>query len=177
MAILVVGIGLIALHFGARTQNRILLAGTLTGLGIVTMHYIGMTAITGNCIIAYKPAGFVLATAIGIGSSILALELAYRKRTLAMTALGAVALGLAISAMHYVAMIFTTFQAARDVAFVAAPNLSAGTLAMIVALASFVICGLFLLMAIPVEGRAPFGMAISRNRPQITNEAPSLIHI
>jgi NO-binding membrane sensor protein with MHYT domain len=158
VAILVVGIGLIALHFGARTQKRILLAGTLTGLGIVTMHYIGMTAITGNCIIAYKPAGLILSTIIGVGSSILALELAYRKRTLAMTALGAVALGLAISAMHYVAMIFTTFQAAQDVAFVAAPNLSAGTLAMIVALASFVICGLFLLMAIPVEGRAPFGM-------------------
>lgn len=154
VAILVVGIGLIALHFGARTHKRILLAGTLTGLGIVSMHYIGMTAITGNCIIAYQPMGLILSTAIGIGSSILALELAYRRRTLLMTALGAVALGLAISAMHYVAMIYTTFQSVENVTFVAAPNISAGMLAMIVSLASFVICGLFLLMAIPVDANA-----------------------
>ncbi len=155
VAILVVGIGLIALHFGARTQKRILIAGTLTGLGIVAMHYIGMSAINGNCVIGYRPIGPVLSTAIAIGSSILALELAYRKRTLAMTALGAVALGLAISAMHYVAMLFTVFEASETVTFIAAPSLSAGLLAMIVSVACFVICGLFLLMAIPVESRAP----------------------
>jgi len=155
VAILVVGIGLIALHFGARTQKRILIAGTLTGLGIVAMHYIGMSAINGNCVIGYRPVGPVLSTAIAIGSSILALELAYRKRTLAMTALGAVALGLAISAMHYVAMLFTVFEASETVTFIAAPSLSAGLLAMIVSVACFVICGLFLLMAIPVESRAP----------------------
>lgn len=154
VAILVVGIGLIALHFGARTQKRILIAGTLTGLGIVAMHYIGMSAINGNCVISYRPIGLVLSTAIAIGASILALELAYRKRTLAMTALGAVALGLAISAMHYVAMLFTVFEASETVTFVAAPSLSAGLLAMIVSVACFVICGLFLLMAIPVEARA-----------------------
>jgi len=154
VAILVVGIGLIALHFGARTHKRILLAGTLTGLGIVSMHYIGMSAITGNCIITYEPIGLILSTAIGVGSSILALELAYRRRTLLMTAVGAIALGLAISAMHYVAMIYTTFQSVDSVAFVAAPNISAGMLAMIVSLASFVICGLFLLMAIPVDSKA-----------------------
>jgi len=175
VAILVVGIGLIALHFGARTQSRILLAGTLTGLGIVTMHYIGMTAITGNCIITYEPAGFVLATAIGIGASVLALELAYRRRTLLMTAFGAVALGLAIAAMHYAAMLFTTFEAAPDVTFVAAPNLSAGTLAMIVTLASFVICGLFLLMAIPVDGKRGFGMQPAAIGPAVGPVGNALI--
>jgi NO-binding membrane sensor protein with MHYT domain len=149
VAILVVGVGLIVLHFGARTHQRILLAGTLTGLGIVSMHYIGMSAITGNCVIAYSPLGLVLSTAIGVGASVAALELAYRRRTLAMTALGGVALGLAISAMHYVAMLFTTFRSADSVTFVADPIMSSGILAMIVAVASFVICGLFLLMTLP----------------------------
>jgi len=55
-------------------------------------------------------------------------------------------------------MIFTTFEASSSVSFVAAPNLSTGTLAMIVALASFVICGLFLLMAIPVEMPGPLAV-------------------
>lgn len=149
IAILVTGIGLIILHFGVRTQTRIVLAGTLTGLGIISMHYLGMSAISGNCIVTYTPAGVVLATAIGIASSILALELAYRRRTLLATAGGAVVLGLAISAMHYTAMLFTGFQRASDVSFIAAPVLSSGVLAMVVALSAFVICGLFLLMAIP----------------------------
>jgi NO-binding membrane sensor protein with MHYT domain len=151
VAILVVGVGLIVLHFGARTRTRIVLAGTLTGLGIVAMHYIGMSAISGNCIVGYQTTGLVLSTAIGIGSSIYALDLAYRRRTLGMTALGALALGLAISAMHYSAMIFTTFQAIDQITFVAQPNLSAGMLALIVSVAAFVICGLFLLTAIPLD--------------------------
>lgn len=154
VAILVVGVGLIALHFGARTQVRILLAGTLTGLGIVSMHYIGMSAITGNCIVGYDPLGPVLSTGIAIGASILALELAYRRRTLLMTALGAVALGLAISAMHYVAMLYTGFQAVADPQPAPTPSLSVGMLALVVSLACFVICGLFLLMAIPVTPTA-----------------------
>ena len=153
IAILVTGIGLIVLHFGPRDQLRIIAAGTLTGLGIVSMHYVGMAAISGNTMASYTPAGIALSTAIGIGASILALELAYRRRTLAMTALGAIALGIAISAMHYVAMAFTRFHRVDSLEAVAQPVLSSGMLAMIVALAAFLICGFFLLMAIPVEDR------------------------
>ncbi len=153
IAILVTGIGLIILHFGPRNQTRIIAAGTLTGLGIVSMHYVGMSAISGNTMATYTPAGIVLSTLIGVGASILALELAYRRRTLVMTALGAVALGIAISAMHYVAMMFTRFHRVDNVEVMAQPVLSSGMLAMIVALAAFLICGFFLLMAIPVEDR------------------------
>ena len=153
IAILVTGIGLIVLHFGPRNQLRIIAAGTLTGLGIVSMHYVGMSAISGNSMVTYTPAGIVLSTLIGIGASILALELAYRRRALAMTALGAVVLGMAISSMHYVAMMFTRFHRMDSVEAMAQPVLSSGMLAMIVSLAAFLICGFFLLMAIPVEKR------------------------
>ena len=153
IAILVTGIGLIVLHFGPRNQTRIVAAGTLTGLGIVSMHYVGMSAISGNSMVTYAPAGIVLSTLIGIGASILALELAYRRRTLAMTALGAVALGIAISSMHYVAMIFTRFHRMDNVEAMAQPVMSSGILAIIVSIAAFLICGFFLLMAIPVESR------------------------
>ena len=149
IAILVIGIGLLILHFGVRTQPRIVIAGSLTGLGIVAMHYLGMSAISGNCIVTYNPTGVLLATAIAIASSVLALELAYRRRTLLATAIGAVVLGLAISGMHYTAMVFTSFAASPDTTFIATPLLSSSTLAMIVAVSAFVICGLFLLMAIP----------------------------
>ncbi|MEZ5668297.1 MAG: MHYT domain-containing protein [Alphaproteobacteria bacterium] len=152
IAILVTGLGLMILHFGARTRTRIVAAGVLTGVGIVCMHYLGMWAVSGDCIIGYDATGVALASAIGIGSSILALDLAYRRRTLAATLGGAVVLGLAISAMHYAAMLFTSFAATdASAALVAEPNLSSGALAMVVATAAFVICGLFLLTAVPTS--------------------------
>ncbi|MEM7021780.1 MAG: MHYT domain-containing protein, partial [Pseudomonadota bacterium] len=149
LAILVVGLGLILLHFGVRTQRRIIAAGCLTGLGIVTMHYVGMSAVRGNCIITYDSKGVVLAVAIAVIASILALEFAYRRRTLRLTVVGSVVLGLAISAMHYAAMLFTTFSPSVEVELVSEPVLSSGSLAIVVSLAAFVICGLFLLVAVP----------------------------
>jgi NO-binding membrane sensor protein with MHYT domain len=150
LAILVVGLGLILLHFGVRTRLRIAAAGLLTGLGIAGMHYVGMTAVRGNCVISYAPGGILLAIAIAIAASILALELAYRRRTFGLTMLGSVILGLAIASMHYAAMAATVFSLGAGTAVVATPSLSQNELAMIVALAAFVICGLFLLMTVPI---------------------------
>ncbi|MEM8952267.1 MAG: MHYT domain-containing protein [Pseudomonadota bacterium] len=150
IAILVVGIGLILLHFGARTRARIAVAGLLTGIGIVSMHYVGMAAVRGNCIIIYDPIGVLLATGIAVIASILSLELAYHKRTFGLTLVGAVVLGLTITAMHYTAMLWTTFLPGEGIDFVPEPSLSSGTLALIVSLAAFMICGLFLLMTVPI---------------------------
>ncbi|SMF64270.1 MHYT domain-containing protein, NO-binding membrane sensor [Tistlia consotensis] len=151
IAVLVTGTALLLLHFGERTPGRIVVAGCLTGIGIVAMHYLGMSAITGNCLVAFGPWGVALASAIGIGASILAMEMAYRKRTRRATLTGSVLLGLAVSAMHYSAMAFTTFRLTDSPSVTAVPALSQGSLALIVALAAFVICGLFLLMAVPGE--------------------------
>lgn len=154
IAVLVTGAALLLLHFGERTPRRIAAAGCLTGLGIVAMHYLGMSAITGNCLVAFGPWGVVLASAIGIGASILAMAMAYRRRSRRATMLGALLLGLAVSAMHYSAMAFTTFSLTDSPSITAVPALSQGSLALIVALAAFVICGLFLLMAVPDEAAA-----------------------
>ena len=150
IAILVVGLGLILLHFGVRTRVRIVAAGLLTGVGIVSMHYVGMAAVRGNCIITYDPIGVLLATGIAVIASILALELAYHRRTFGLTLIGAVILGLTITAMHYTAMLWTTFLPGGGIEVIPEPSLSKGTLALIVSLAAFVICGLFLLMTVPI---------------------------
>ena len=154
VAILMTGVGLIVLHFGERDQSRILIAGTLAGLGIVSMHYLGMSAITGQLSVSYRVEGVALSTLIAIVSSIFAFELAYRRRTLPTLTFGAVAFGLAVASMHYTAMAFTRFELSGNTVQTVEPLLSSGLLALIVAVASFVICGLFLLMAIPLE-RAP----------------------
>lgn len=151
IAVLVVGVALLALHFGVRTKSRIYIAGTLTGFGIVGMHYLGMSAISANCLITYSPFGIVLAVAIGITSSIAAIELAYGNRSLLSTVAGAIVLGLAISAMHYSAMYFTVFTIGAELIPVPASFLSNEQLALAVILSSFVLSGLFLLMAVPTD--------------------------
>ena len=151
VAILVTGLGLLVLHSGPRTRLRICLAGSLTGLGIVSMHYIGMSAIGGNCIVIYEPAGYVISTAIAIAASIAALWLAYSRRTQLQIALGSVLLGITIALMHYSAMIYTRFLPTTEILLLEEPNLSSGMLALVVAFAAFLICGLFLLTAIPAR--------------------------
>ncbi len=151
VAILMTGTGFIVLHFRERNQLRILTAGIVSGLGIVCMHYLGMSAITGNVVVSYDPIGVAISVIIAIIASSLAFQLAYRRRTVPTLVFGAVAFGLAVSAMHYSAMAFTGIEATAAVPESVDPILSSGTLAMIVALAAFIICGLFLLIAIPVE--------------------------
>jgi NO-binding membrane sensor protein with MHYT domain len=157
IAILITGLGLIGLHAGPPSPGRLVAAGTMTGLGIVSMHYVGMSAIGGNCVPAFAPEGYVISTMIAVGASIGAFWLAYRERPHAHLALGAVALGLAISAMHYSAMIYTRFSLATEIVPISEPTLTGGVLAMIVAVAAFVICGLFLLTALPLGAEANAG--------------------
>lgn len=156
IAVLVVGVALLSLHFGVRTKSRIYIAGTVTGLGIVGMHYLGMSAISANCLISYSPYGIVLAVAIGITSSIAAIELAYGNRSLLSTVAGAVVLGLAISAMHYSAMYFTVFTIGAELTPVPASFLDNEQLALAVVLSSFVLSGLFLLMAVPADNKSEY---------------------
>ncbi|MBC6406099.1 MAG: LytTR family transcriptional regulator DNA-binding domain-containing protein [Rhodospirillales bacterium] len=151
LAILVTGSGLILLHFGERSQFRIVGAGLLTGIGIVGMHYLGMSAIRGNCVLIYEPIGVLLAAVIAVAASTLGLHLAYRQRGPAQTIGGGVVLGLAVSAMHYTAMAFTFFDLSDKTEIQPVSILSSDSLALLVSLASFLICGVFLLIAIPAE--------------------------
>ena len=151
IAILITGCGLLLLHFGERTNLRILLSGTMTGIGIASMHYTGMAAISANCVVSYRPLGIVLSVLIAIAASTLAMWLAYSNRSLLRTAIGAVVLGLSISAMHYAAMLNTSFSQAVDFVAEPIPALDPQILAISVSLSAFVICGLFLLLAVPME--------------------------
>ncbi|WP_419908515.1 MHYT domain-containing protein [Hoeflea sp.] len=154
IAILITGCGLLLLHFGKRTNLRILLSGTLTGIGIASMHYTGMAAISANCVVSYRPFGIVLSVLIAIAASTLAMWLAYSNRSLLRTAIGAVVLGLSISAMHYAAMLNTSFSQAVNFVAEPIPALDPQILAISVSLSAFVICGLFLLLAVPMEESA-----------------------
>jgi len=151
IAVLVVGLAFLSLHFGVRTKKTIFIAGILTGFGIAGMHYLGMNAISENVIVSYSTFGVVLAICIGIAASIAALELAYGDRSMLSIAIGSVILGLAISAMHHTAMHFTKFYESEVYADISVSALNNEKLALIVIVSSFILSGLFLILAVPTD--------------------------
>jgi NO-binding membrane sensor protein with MHYT domain len=158
VAILITGVALLILHCSERTTRKIWLAGVLMGLGIVSMHYLGMTAIGGKTV-TYETAGFFISSGIAIASSVCALWLAYTRRTLRQIAIGSVLLGITISAMHYSAMAYTNFIDAPAAMALGDPILSSGILALMVAVVAFLICGFFLLTAIPMDSAGRIAVA------------------
>ncbi|MEU5323824.1 MHYT domain-containing protein [Streptomyces sp. NPDC021056] len=104
VAVIVVGIGVFIVGYrGAGTAN-LTLAGTVTGLGVAAMHYLGMYAMRLNGAVNYDVLTVALSILIAIVAASAALWAAVTIRGF-MTSLGAsLIMGVAVSGMHYTAM-------------------------------------------------------------------------
>ena len=120
-------------------------AGVLMGGAIAGMHYMGMNAMRG-CGIAYSMPGVYASIAVAIIASAVALWFALRKRGASETLVGGLLLGLTIPSMHYIGMGATRFGFVSVDPDSVAPMLSQQHLALIIASATFVICGIFLFL-------------------------------
>ncbi len=156
VSILMTGIALFFASIGARTPMKLVGGGVFMGLGISSMHYVGMAAIRANCIITYSAPLVVASVVVGILASTAALWLAFNLKRGWHMFPAAVVMGFAVSGMHYTAMAAASFlPAPADVEIVLeSPALSQPLLAILVAVATFLIFGFALLAAIP-EPPAP----------------------
>jgi len=143
IAILMSGVAFLILHYSGRSWFHIAVAGVILGNGIVAMHYVGMSGMRG-CLPVFSPAGVALAIAGATAMGIAALGISYRQRSTVRIFAGAVSFGLSVVLVHFVAMGWTSFEEAAS-ALAATPLLDNGTLAILVMLSAFVICGTFLL--------------------------------
>ncbi|MEO9517362.1 MAG: MHYT domain-containing protein [Paracoccaceae bacterium] len=165
VAILVVGLSLLILHFFPRTPLVLTGAGCLVGLGVMAMHYIGMAGLE-LCRALYTPAGVIVA---GVSSCVLnsiAFTIAYSRRTGRNILLGTVCFGLAVFMVHFVAIYGTAFEAIPETRQVG-PRLSNEVLAMIVVLTSFALCGAFLFSSVTV-------LAPEQKHANIPSEVPDV---
>lgn len=153
IAILMVGLALLLLHFRARSLPVIVGAGMIVGLGIVVMHYVGMAGMQ-LCRPVYTALDVAIATVASVVLSVLAIWVAYDSRTHRNILLGTACFGLAVFTMHFVATGLTGFTAA-DAGGGAGPLLSNQVLAMGVTVSAFLICGAFLLTGITFIEPAP----------------------
>src|SRR5260221_11142299 len=104
VAIFVTGAGFYVISRKSASPLRLVFSGTFMGLGIVTMHYTGMSAMRGPAELSYDRLYVALSLVIAISASTAALWLAFRTTDLGQKVVAAVVMGLAISGMHYTAM-------------------------------------------------------------------------
>lgn len=172
VAILMVGLALLILHFRPRTMGTIFVAGVIVGLGIVVMHYVGMAGME-LCRPVYTAWDVAISTLASVILSVLAIWVAYDNRTQRNILLGTVCFGLAVFTMHFVATGLTDFVAS-DAAGRAGPALNNQVLAMGVTVAVFLICGAFLLTGITFIEPAPSPAAPTTAEPSPAPEPTAL---
>lgn len=154
VAILMVGLALLLLHFRPRTPQMVVTAGLIVGMGIVAMHYIGMAGMQ-LCKPVNSVLDIALSTIASLVLSVLAIWVAYDTRTHRNIVLGTVCFGLAVFSMHFVAISLTSFSAVEGTA-AAGPAMDNSILALGVTVSVFMICGAFLLTGITfIEPAAP----------------------
>ncbi|MEQ1523894.1 MAG: MHYT domain-containing protein [Aestuariivirga sp.] len=166
LCVLVVGIAAFVVSRGASNRMWAALAAVVMGSGIVSMHYIGMHAITGPYMLHHDVRYIVAAAAIAVTSSYGALrifESELKHRTLALSAL---IFGLAVSGMHYTAMMGTMIVPSATMAGVFGPAVSSDILMIVVALLAFVISGVFLLYLVPERTRVTENIIILTSEPR-----------
>ena len=104
VAIVVVGIGLTIAVLGQASMRALALGGTITGIGVASMHYLGMSAVNMPASISYNPWIFIASIVIAITASTAALWATVNVRGIPATIGACLIMGIAVTGMHYTGM-------------------------------------------------------------------------
>ena len=140
------GVGLALSGLGVFSWTKLVGAGTLMGLGVAGMHYLGMSAMLMPATISYDGGLVVLSVVIAVFASIVALWLAFNLRGKWQMFGSALVMGVAVCGMHYTGMLAAAFVPA-DAPAAAGHGLQAGNLGMSV----FVIAVVLLAVALGIS--------------------------
>jgi diguanylate cyclase len=157
---LVVGVSLFFVSVGEPSLLRVALSAVLLGLGIVSMHYVGIHGLAGNFAVEHDGAMVLLSVLVAIMTAYGGLRAFLAKQDGVRLVVSSVAFGLAVSGMHYTATYGMHFVACSpEVAQAHMSGLSASPqiLSIIVAVLCFVIVAGFLLSLVPEPRRQTVG--------------------
>lgn len=104
IAIAMVGIGLFIVGFGSGGLAPLVTGGVIVGIGVASMHYLGMAAMNMRDSMHYNAPLFILSVVIAIVAGTAALWAGTRIRGIGATAGASLIMGVAVSGMHYTGM-------------------------------------------------------------------------
>ena len=151
ICILVVGISLFFVSIGEPSMLRVVSSAVLLGVGIASMHYVGMHGLSGDFAMTHDPFLVVLSVAIAIATAYGGVRVFLARQGGVQLMLSAVAFGIAVPGMHYTAMagmhlVPTSAGSHHHIEGLAA---SSQMLSLVVTLLCFVIAAGFLLSLVP----------------------------
>jgi NO-binding membrane sensor protein with MHYT domain len=104
IAVVAAGVGLLIVGHGERSLPRTVLAGVLTGFGMVAMHYVGMRGVHVSGELYHRPSLVAASAVLAAGAATWTLWLAVSVRGWASITGAAALIALAICGTHYTAM-------------------------------------------------------------------------
>lgn len=116
VAVVSCSIGLAVAGAGPLTAKRLMMAAGMMGLGVAGMHYIGMAAMVMPADTVYNMTMVLASLVVAFVASGAALWLAFNMRGPLQMLGSAVAMGIAVSGMHYIGMAAASFQPAEAAA-------------------------------------------------------------
>lgn len=154
VAVIVSGVALFLASRQTMGRLPLLAGGVFMGLGIASMHYIGMAAMRLEATAQYDLKLVAVSIVIAIGASLISLYLAFQLRAETIIAgslskLGsALIMGNAIAGMHYTAMAAVSFKQAFQLGKQLFQGMDTSKLAVAIGLATLVILALALLASL-----------------------------
>ncbi|MGW0586087.1 MHYT domain-containing protein, partial [Streptomyces sp. NPDC002920] len=105
VAMVVVCAGVFAVGYGRDRTRALLTGGLTTGVGVASMHYLGMAAVRLHGDITYDPTLVALSVVIAVVAATAALWAALNISAPIAVALASLVMGAAVSSMHYTGML------------------------------------------------------------------------
>ncbi|GGW53760.1 MHYT domain-containing protein [Streptomyces caelestis] len=104
VAIVMVGIGIFIVGYKGARGTALFTGGTITGLGIASMHYLGMASMRLDGKLEYNTLTVGISVAIAMAAATAALWAAGQVRGFLWSVGASLVMGLAVSGMHYTGM-------------------------------------------------------------------------
>jgi NO-binding membrane sensor protein with MHYT domain len=104
VAIVMVGIGIFIVGYRGARGTALFTGGTITGLGVATMHYLGMAGMRLNGRLEYNTLTVSASVVIAVVAATTALWAAGQVRGFLWSVGASLVMGLAVSGMHYTGM-------------------------------------------------------------------------
>ena len=151
ICILVVGISLFFVSIGEPSMLRVVSSAVLLGVGIASMHYVGMHGLSGDFAMTHDPSLVMLSVVIAIATAYGGVRVFLARQGGVQLMLSAVAFGVAVPGMHYTAMagMHLVPPSAGSHQHIEGLAASSQMLSLVVTLLCFVIAAGFLLSLVP----------------------------
>jgi NO-binding membrane sensor protein with MHYT domain len=148
---LVVGISLFFVSIGEPSLLRVASSAVLLGVGIASMHYVGMHGLSGNFAMEHDSSMVLLSVLVAIVAAYGGLRAFLARQAGIRLIVSSIAFGVAVSGMHYTAMYGAHFDPMSAGSHHHGGGLAASqqVLSLVVALFCFVIAAGFLLSLVP----------------------------